>query len=171
MNGRDRRDECVPSRWDDQSFHSAPLSFSKSRPPRHHSGADVLEPERELILEPSTEPSPPVTRRHSFNQVMKFGQRHHTHEYTIFVYFSQPSDDARIGSRLRPLRDDVSVEEKTHRAAFCGRSFLRLISRPEFRSGEAEKKSVRFPVRFVFLFHSSTAAATPCLVMVCGPFD
>jgi hypothetical protein len=68
-----------------------------------------LEPERELFLQPPAESSPPITGRHSFYPAMKLGQCHHTHEYTIFVYLSQPSRDARIRSRLRPLRDDVGV--------------------------------------------------------------
>src|SRR3546814_15871780 len=71
--------------------------------------------------------------------------------------------------------DDVGVEQEVHRSTFRGRSFLRLISTPESRSGEVAKNSARLPVRFVFRSHSSaettTAAVRPCLVMVCGPFD
>src|SRR3546814_15166930 len=70
--------------------------------------------------------------------------------------------------------DDVGVEQEVHRSTFRGRSFLRLISTPESRSGEVAKNSARLPVRFVFRSHSSaettTAAVRPCLVMVCGPF-
>src|SRR3546814_3082513 len=95
--------------------------------------------------------------------------------YTTLFRSGKPGDDAGVGLWLHPLRDDVGVEQEVHRSTFRGRSFLRLISTPESRSGEVAKNSARLPVRFVFRSHSSaettTAAVRPCLVMVCGPFD
>src|SRR5262249_34409163 len=93
----------------------------------------------------------------------------------IFIDLGQPSDQPAIGMGLHPLRDDVGIEQEGHSTALRARSFLRLISMPDSRRGEAAKNSARLPARFDFRSHSSAdttmAAVRPCLVIVCGPLE
>src|SRR5262249_50180646 len=96
-------------------------------------------------------------------------------EDAILVDLRQPGDQSAIGARLHPLRDDVGIEQEGHSAALRARSFLRLISMPDSRRGEAAKNSARLPALLDFRSHSSadttTAAVRPCFVIVCGPFE
>src|SRR5688572_12548608 len=105
----------------------------------------------------------------------QLGKSNDADEYAILVCLGEPRDDAGVGTRLRPLGNDIGVEQKTHRSMGRGRSLLRLAFKPEPRSGEAAKNSARLPVRFALRSHSSAATTTtafrPLRVIVCGPRD
>ena len=55
--------------------------------------------------------------------------------HTIFVDGRQPPDDARLGPRLYPLRDDVRIEEEGHRSTSRGTLLRRRTRSRERRSG------------------------------------
>src|SRR5262249_23930442 len=128
-----------------------------------------------LFAQPHFEPTTPVAIVHALDAVPEFGQCHHARKHTIIMAYAQPSDPPTIGARLPPLRDYVGIEQEGHGTALRARSFLRLISMPDSRRGEAAKNSARLPTRFDFRSHSSadttTAAVRPCLVIVCGPVE
>jgi len=97
---------------------------------------------------------PPGAGRQPLDAMSKFGQGHDAQEDAIFVGLSQPRDYAGIGARLHPLGNDRGIEQKVHNLILRGISSERSIERPDPRKGDEAKNSARFPVRFVFRFHS-----------------
>src|SRR5438067_13626113 len=101
------------------------------------------------------------------------GDRDDAEKEAVFVDIIEPGHHTRIRERFCPFRYNVGIDQETHKSTLRNRSFRRRILRPEPRSGDAAKNSVRVPVRRVLRSHSSaatmTAAVRPCRVTVWGP--
>ena len=147
---------------------SAPFIGNRSVDPDD----SALESQRQIVPEPLIEP-PPAPRGQALNAVTQLGERHDAQENLVLLDLRELLDDPCVGLQLRPLGDDVRVEEKAHRPVARSRSFDRGTFTPEPRSGEALKKSAREPLRWVRRSHSSTSTITavrrPLRVMVWGP--
>src|SRR5262249_11886917 len=67
----------------------------------------------------------------------------------------------------------IGIEQGRHCSTSCARYLARSTTRPEPRSGDAAKNSVKLPLRLVFRSHTSAettiAAIRPRRVIVCGP--
>ncbi len=81
-----------------------------------HPDDSSLESQWQIITEPFVEPPAPGTGGQALNALAQLRERHNTQEDFALVDLLEPFDDPCIEPWLRPLGDDVRVEEKAHRS-------------------------------------------------------
>jgi len=87
-----------------------------------------LEPQRQVTAEPFIKPPAPGTGGQAFDASAQFRECHDAEEDLAFVDPGRPCGEACVGPRLRPLGDDVRLEQKAHRS--------------DVRSGSLERRTL-----------------------------
>ena len=75
-----------------------------------------FESQWQLATQPFIETTAPGVDRQALDSVPQLRERDDAEKYLVLIDLGEPFDDARVGSRLRPLRDDVRVEQKGHKS-------------------------------------------------------
>lgn len=90
-----------------------------------------VEPQRQLAAEPFIELLAPRTSGQALDAAAQFRECNDAEEDVVLVDLSKPADDACIGPRLRPLGNDVRIEQEAHSSELRSRSLERRTFSPE----------------------------------------